>query len=948
MDAELPVDDVATEGQDIVAAEYQALAGAMDYESRVNLVPTYNDDQLKALGRYVCEMKRIGEESSSGYRQKQARHNAMFTGDMKGWTSDQQNILYVHMPYVMKGVLTFHAKMYRNMFPASGDIASFHSPLPKYEQVTRKRSRHFNHYLRKIVKEYLTARDRLGMRILLQGSGFSVWWYDPMQRRCRYQSIGSDDLIVPYKTESDMADMSDVPWIIWRKRMYRHELEALEDDTGGADGQPYYIGARALYPRPPGAAGEPTAGTGEAQQSGQVQQQADQQMGAMPSAEDQSQPRVILEMDCWLTPPGHARARPVTVCVDEATQRVMRVSPREREDPRDRRRYNLELEETAAQYETDLAVHAQALQRHEAAVSNWQAQQQPQIDIDEVTGEEITIPPVPPEQLGPVPQAPSEPEEPDAPRKPRRIPFHRFTHHGCIPNPEGFYNFGIAYLLEGPNIVADEVMSLATSLMRMNTLPTFLYPKLSGMMRGEFKLKLGGAQEIPVSVSEWNGGNIIKPLQFPPPDPNAFKLEQRMSEAAQEVTADDIVGGGQGLSGQTATETEVRTANAMDNISVIQARVLRAQQNELEVLAHMLSQVLDEEGEVFAVDDPLDQAGPQEYMVTRADYEDDFDILLTCDPNLASKPQKERHAVKVLQNLVALPPGTFDPKTTAELLRMGAIMVMDALDARPLSIAMQKAPPVPEPQPAGAAPAPIDETQGEGEGNAEPTEPVGPPTPDVAGAPLDALAARPPSCAVRADARQRLRGVLAGRCARAGCVLRRCDGGTGHRHRRDRSDLRGGGPCPPLRCGTCRCWRTRRPSSRRTRWPSSRRLTSCGSAWRPWACPSCGSSRPTMTSSSTGCRRASGDRRAVTSSCRRSPSTPRISTRTRRPTTRSSRTSGFCSRRGARRATGCAATGYSSGTTCASGTTRAGSRTRTCSTSSTTSRATLRRSCSCR
>ncbi len=698
------------------------------YEQVVNLATALPGEFLIKVGERVCTNKSLDWGSGTEWRGMRDRWLKLFSGKVPGKSGYEKNLLFVHMPYLTKAVNLFHPRMHRHFFPSTGDFYTWDTPVPERKTQARKLTRHINFMLRKRVPEYVPAYDRGGVQTLLYGSAFSVWYHSPIERRPCFEFIGSDDLIVSYKCKSDRPDMADVPRITWVKRYHRHELEQMSDDD-------YYVGVEKIYTEPYGPDGAPTKGVG--QESGStsngvsVQRTSDEIMGTKPAAEDDDAPRVILEQDCWLKLPGEKRARSVTICVDEMTRRVLRLVLREKDDPRDAQRYRREAQLRDAQIEAARAAYDQATAQYQAEQDAFgQANQQYQetMGIDQMTGE-VMPPPEAPAAMMPEMEA-----EPPEPERIRRVPFHRFTHYGCLPNPEGFYHYGIGVLLEGPNIVANEAMSGYASLMRLNQRPTGMQSRNSRGLRGEHKIVLGEITETAQTPEQVNAGGGIKMIQFPPPDSNAFKLEERMAESCREITVDDVVGGAPGLSGQTAAETEMRNANAREGISTIAARIDRSRLNEQVVFAYIVSQTLDEKGDNFTYQAPPDPSQPEwepaapveEFQVTREDYEglEDFDIVATSDPAMASQPQRQDKALKMLDAIARVPPGTLDPVATVLLNRSVLHKFLAAMDEPGMAEMVRKAvvPPPPQQMAPEGAPQPGGESNG---------EPVSPP-PDVA------------------------------------------------------------------------------------------------------------------------------------------------------------------------------------------------------------------------
>lgn len=683
-----------------------------EYGNAENLVTKLPPEYLEAVANRVVSDKDLDWGSGEGYRAKRDRQVRLFSGDMPNSVPGQDNITLVHMPYTTKAVLMFHAKVNKSLFPATGDICGMAATRPESLDRARKVSKHMNQYLRKRIPEYIPAHDRNGIRFLIYGSAFTTMWYDAAEKRIRFESLNSDQVIIPYKFQSDFADMRDVPRITWRKEMYRHEVEA-QVDAG------YYDKAAfaKMYPKELGKAGAPDDSAERPLETGRISETADHLQGVKRAMDDGDPPRDILEQDRWLKLPGQDRQRPITVCVDSVTKAVLRLALREREDARDKRRHQNEGQAFDAHVQAVDASHGAAVDaaHQQAAAEHGAALQMGLADP--------THPPPPPQ----LPEHPGYTMQPPAPVRTR--PFCRHIHTGCIPNPEGFYHYGIGYLAEGHNIVADEVMSRYVSLLTMHLSPTFFYSRQSKMERGAMKLKLGEGNELPLPVEQINAGAGIFQFQFPSPDSNVFKLEERQAQAVQELTADDVANGAAGMSGQTAAETEIRSANAMDNISTVAARYNRGRTAEIEVIAYILSQTLDEAGDEFYEASPDGQTMEQ-FVVRAEDYADDFDVTFTADPHLASQPQREAKAMKLMSTILQLPPGTLDPPTTVTLIRAGAVGVFEAMDRDDFAAIIKNAapppPPMPQIPPSGGSPQPGGESNGPGQaavaqppGNAE-------------------------------------------------------------------------------------------------------------------------------------------------------------------------------------------------------------------------------------
>lgn len=696
-DGEAPMMDMVPESEP-VEEQVAASQPPPSYDDQVNLVPTLPDWFLSAVGDQVIKTYDMDKMSGKTHKERVARWTKLFFGDVE--SSPQKNITVVHLPLLAKAMLTFQAKLHRNFFPLDGDILGVKPKSPSAVERAEAVSKDLNACVREKIPEYIPVHDRNSMRFLLAGSTFTAWRHDPVEDRLVLEGVSLENVEVPYKFQSDHLDMRDLPRITWKQEKHRHELEAYErvgyytNITQGKDP----IFKHALQPF--GQENAEKDGPAERVQQGPIAETADRLNGVTRPTDDEDAPRDILEQDRWLLLPGEQRQRPVTICVDYSTRRVLRVVLRERVDPKDQLRYDNDLAKRQASIEADKTAFDEQVMQPFVAETAEAAQMGMPLDM---------APPEAPEFESMYPEPPP----------PAKVPFNRWTHYGCFPNPEGFYYLGIAVLAEGPNVVADEVMSRYVSLLTLHMLPTLFYSRQSKMPKGNFELQLGEPNESPLPPEMVNAGGGMHQLQFPPPDPNAFKVAEQQSRSVQDVTADDIVSGAAGMSGQTASETEIRASNAMDNIATVAARYTRARTNEIRTLAYLRSITMKEDGETNyrATRDmgPDGQPiqGVEEYVVTPGDYQDSYDFFFTADPNIASKPQREQQALKVWNVVQQIPPGTLDPTTSVMVVRMAAAEVFKALDRSDVADLIAKAP-LPQIPPPGA-PGPGEPPPGEGE-----------------------------------------------------------------------------------------------------------------------------------------------------------------------------------------------------------------------------------------
>jgi hypothetical protein len=657
---------------------------------------------LEKLGQMVVERKKKDWQDSEGYRNTQKRHLELYSGKIPGKNSSDDTILYVHLPYLTRSALLYQSKVLASAFPSSGDYLAASTMRPGTEERDRAATRFVNFALKYWIPEYVPSHDRGSMDMFIYGSAFSIWRWSSSENRPTFDFATSDTVVVPYAYRSNRVDMSDIPWFTWVLRMHRHEIEeAAANGDFNASAIPRMY--ERDYEEDGTAATEP-----QENQTTSVQETADRIMGLDPQLEMPSKPRAILWHHCFVKLPGETRQRPVEIFADEVTKTILRVTLREKDDPSDARRYDGEMQVWQATSDALKAQYESVLAEHDANVTNMAA-----AGIDPA---ELPMPPAPP-------------PEPPMPDPIRKVPFSRITHYQCLPNPEGFYGYGIGLLIEGPNIVSDETMSLYASSLRTALSPTGIMSRDARMARGEFEIRRGKFVECRLPPEQLD--KAFKQIIFPNPDPNAFKVEERMDKSVNEITADSILSGAPGRSGQTATEADLRHESAMTPITSVAARYDRSRMNEMRVLSHMLREMLPEEGFRFYNYDQQNQGLPaEEFRVGPQDFGDDLGIVFTSDPSLASPQQRERAANRALdavQRGLSIAPGGIppvDPDTAIMMVRTALGKVFKAMDLPNMALLIEKAKmPTPPPQPGEPNGRPPGSVGMEGpEGNQVPAE----------------------------------------------------------------------------------------------------------------------------------------------------------------------------------------------------------------------------------
>jgi hypothetical protein len=662
-----------------------------NYDAEANWAALLTEEQAKKIVDDAIVMVDRDWASGKKFRQRRVRQVELFAGILPKKPPGQEKVAQIHLSIIAQSVLILHATIHGQLFPPTNYIYGARAVTPAAFDRVRRLGLHMNWQVTTRIPEYLPANDRGMMQWLIYGTMFDCWYYDPIEQRPCYEVIFTDDLIMPYTSRSVRYDLADVPRKTRKLHKYQHEIEQLRDAN-------YWVNTEKLFEEKAGEDKEQALKVAEKQSQDKAPMTAaeDRIQGYEPADEDPDGPRLIMEMHYWLKLPGQPKQRPVILTFDYDTKTILRGTFREADDPRDKSRFDHEMAANQAHEQAMLAAHQQNIADHAMTV---QAMMSP--PPHPMTGE--PMPPPAPHELPPPPEAP---QPLPAPAPVRKVPVEWFTKYGCIPNPEGVYDFGVGYLLEGDNIAADTLMSQYVTAMTLSMFPTFLYSTQAKMKRGDLQLRMGEGIEVGLPPGQLAGAMYQFQMQAPP---NAVEklIESRESSARALVGASNILTGEPGEANETATSVKERTSAARMNLAEMGNRFNSARATSMKNLARINSQTLDPV-EYFAVTAPgMQEQPPEATQIARDDYLEDFQVTFSCDPRLASQPQRVQDAIGVLQQLFAIPPGAIRPDIMQQLIMMAEVQYLKALDRDDMAnLIMNAPPPPPPPGPPGGPGAP--------------------------------------------------------------------------------------------------------------------------------------------------------------------------------------------------------------------------------------------------
>lgn len=603
----------------------------------VDLLATTGDEDQKALAEDVIRKFERDWKSMEKYRQKRTSIVKLFLGILPPLEDEDGSVggAQVHYPLVAIAVHRMHSRVYDQQFPASGEFFGC-KPLDALDLDRSIRvGKHLNWQISHQIPEYVMNHDVLILQWLLYGSAFSYIYWDPIKNRPCHEVCGTEDIVMPYTHRSTDPSLGDVPRITRILRKHRHELDQLADR--GYYGNLDKLEEEDLQSQTSGTEGGGFSAS-VSQTSGQSMTEVMQKaQGIEPDAKDavggEDGPRELLEMHRWWKLPGERRDRAIVATVDRKTKTLIGLRLREDEDPEDRARFNREKAALRASYDAAIAQWSADM-----AMYNAQAPMPPPmmgggmadpnamgVSAGPMPGAgpaSMTMPPTPggPPTMtempmpgmgtasGPMAPPPMPPPQPEEPEAPRMIPINFFTHFVCDPNPESTFGFGIGYMLEGMNMVADTIASQIVDAGTLANTKTFFYSRQAKMKRGDLRIKPGEGVEVDLSPADMKGG--IMPLEFGPPDAQLAKFIEWQKDWSDELSgANEILSGEVGGSNETATTTQIRISQALAQISIINKRYTRARTFEGKALARLNSVHLEDK-EYFSVVDPFKTMPP--------------------------------------------------------------------------------------------------------------------------------------------------------------------------------------------------------------------------------------------------------------------------------------------------------------------------------------------------
>lgn len=277
-----------------------------------------------------------------------------------------------------------------------------------------------------------------------------------------------------------------------------------------------------------------------------------------------------------------------------------------------------------------------------------------------------------------------------------RMPIEEYTHYRFLVNPDGFYGYGLGFLIGKSNIAINKLLRQyidATTLAIIGSMSGFISDSLDVGGSGPVKLELGSFKRVSASTEDIQRG--IKTLDFKPPGDGIPKAIQQIEARAQRIGAatDALAGDIQKVMQPTTIQTMVEQGLTL--FTSVQEFMLTSWSKELDKVYRLNSMYFRGE-EWFTVPD---KGGMEEAFVTETDFIDDMMILPIADPRLGSKQERIQKAQFLYETATKNPLIANNPAILlAVTRRLFVEMEIDNIDEILPKTAEEIPPPPPDPK----------------------------------------------------------------------------------------------------------------------------------------------------------------------------------------------------------------------------------------------------------
>lgn len=591
--------------------------------SQINILPLVLRKAHEWIDRRAKEAVsncKKDEDGRKEFMDRRANQLRLLTGTIPTLGAPAQGAKAPHIAIMCKAILHLWARIFDQVIPAKGDIVHCAPFGPDDEQKAIERERHLNWQMRHRMPDYSSGHQKNIFSWISSGSSFRHYRWDPVENTHRLDHCPIDDIVLPYTDPDDHPLMKTVPRITRILRLARWEAEIYEE-------QGFWSNLDEIFPPEDGGSTSSTdvqATIPRSDEESEVQRAASEIQGVeRPERVEKDGKQEWLEVHTRLKFPSglgvvglDGMTKPVVLTVHRRTKKPVALTIREEPDPIDQARFDAEM------------------QAYQIALNNIAKQ---------------ASTPAMPGAVAPVP-----PVAPKPPRPVRQQTVYNIIHYRLFPNPEGIYGWGVGYLLEGSNELANALAAEYMLGAKFENLKGGWMAKGTRAKRGDVPFEHGKFIETELEPEVLD--KAIKLMEFNPPSEGLMRVVDKL-ESNAEIAADaDVLSGEKGASNETAKSMQIRNANAMTLISVMTRLYLEPMKYEVQMIAH---------GNAVQMTGPetfphSEFAGPDKQSVSQVTvgpehYQREPMIEFTADARMASKPERVADALGMFDRVVNSP-----------------------------------------------------------------------------------------------------------------------------------------------------------------------------------------------------------------------------------------------------------------------------------------------------
>ena len=248
-------------------------------------------------------------------------------------------------------------------------------------------------------------------------------------------------------------------------------------------------------------------------------------------------------------------------------------------------------------------------------------------------------------------------------------PIEYFTHYQFLPNPDGFYGFGLGFFLSEINTAMNKLARMLIDAGELSTVGnlTYLISESLGLPGDEFELSMGRGIKIPRNVEDIR--RAFQKLEFQGPNPAIQAALQYMQEVGQRISSTSDILAGQPEKVYQPHALLTMLEQGLQLYSSVQEFLGASMEEELQKVYRLNSK--------YMISEEYFMSGDKQITVTPEDYQDDFRIVPIFDPKYSTRSQKLAKSQAILEFVTQYPLTAQNPQS----LYLAGKQYLESLDA---------------------------------------------------------------------------------------------------------------------------------------------------------------------------------------------------------------------------------------------------------------------------